>query len=174
MELNTAIKLIEKGVEKTAAPQAWADLGAGSGLFSRALSTLLRNGSVIYAVDKNRKSLAEIVDLENNIVIKKVVKDFTALDLDLEAMDGILMANALHFVPEPSSILSNFRRILKPSGRIILIEYDSKSPTQWVPYPVSFERLKLLGSSVGFTSMIKLSELPSLYNQAPMYAALLK
>lgn len=34
MELDNAIKLITKDVDKKEAPQTWADLGAGGGLFS--------------------------------------------------------------------------------------------------------------------------------------------
>jgi|GEM_PF-6785554 hypothetical protein len=60
MELQNAINLIVKGINERKTSQVWADLGAGSGLFSRALSALLAPGSTIYAVDKNYKPDQEI------------------------------------------------------------------------------------------------------------------
>ena len=61
MELSTAIALIRKGIRnESIEPQVWADLGAGSGLFSRALATLLPPASKIYAVDRDQASLNEI------------------------------------------------------------------------------------------------------------------
>lgn len=57
MELSVAIKLIEKGVSRSGAPQMWADLGAGNGLFTNALSLLLPEASTIHAVELNAEAL---------------------------------------------------------------------------------------------------------------------
>ena len=73
MELENAIQLITKGVESNGQPQVWADLGAGSGLFSRALSSILPDKSIIHAVDKNYKTAQQIKSQKesNTIVLSK-------------------------------------------------------------------------------------------------------
>ncbi len=52
MELSTAINLIDTTHLTTQTAQRWADLGAGSGLFTRALASYLQPGSSILAVDE--------------------------------------------------------------------------------------------------------------------------
>ncbi|WP_339814654.1 class I SAM-dependent methyltransferase [uncultured Imperialibacter sp.] len=52
MELSTAIKLIENGVSNAGDAQSWLDLGAGNGLFTRALAAVLPSGSVVTAIEK--------------------------------------------------------------------------------------------------------------------------
>ena len=52
MQLSEAIELIQKINIPGNKPQVWADLGCGDGLFTRALATLLPEGSIIHAVDK--------------------------------------------------------------------------------------------------------------------------
>ena len=52
MQLSEAIQLIQHPVTKE--KSAYADLGCGNGLFTKALAQLVAPQSVIYAVDKNQ------------------------------------------------------------------------------------------------------------------------
>ena len=174
MELNNAIQLISKGVQSNGLPQAWADLGAGSGLFSRALSAVLPDKSIIYAVDKSYKAGQQIKSQKesNTIVLSK--KDFTAPSLDIPLCDGLLMANSLHFVEDKLSFLHHVKKaLLKKGGRIIIVEYDTDSANQWVPYPVSCKNLQRLIDSAGFSSLQKLAEEKSRYQSGGIYSALI-
>ena len=56
MELGEAISLIQTDEIIQDKQTTWADLGCGSGLFTRALAGLLYTGSTIYAIDKNISS----------------------------------------------------------------------------------------------------------------------
>src|SRR5262245_49637661 len=96
MELNEAIELIR--YEGIAGPDAttWADLGCGSGLFSRALAGRLQAGSAVYAVDKEQVSIAS----GNGVTRNPLQLDFLANDLPLQNLDGILMANSLPYVKD--------------------------------------------------------------------------
>src|SRR5258706_12033708 len=123
MELATAVRLIEKGVLKIPTPQKWLDLGAGKGLFTDALAGLLGPGSAVYAVDKDQRSLDAIKIKSNTATINKFRKDFVNENLDWEKWDGILMANALHFVPDQSAFLQKAKQNLLPNGRLIIVEY---------------------------------------------------
>ena len=173
MELSTAIMLIRKGVTTSNNAQAWADLGAGTGLFTRALATLLPDGSSIYAIDRDAKALRGIAVPSRDVSIKKIALDFVIDALDIEGLDGILMANALHFVSDKPSFLKKMKQSLKPTAKIIIIEYDRENPNTWVPYPISYEGLGKLARNSGATSVQKIGSTPSKYHGANIYSALL-
>lgn len=173
MELSTAITLIKNGVPRSKEAQVWADLGAGSGLFTTALSTLLPDGSTIYAIDKDRKAMSHIDIPSLKVVVKKIAMDFVNDPLETEQLDGILLANALHFVSNKLSFLKKVKQSLKPSAKIVIIEYDREESNSWVPYPITYHSLESLAHDVGAVSIEKIGSTPSKYNEATIYSALL-
>jgi len=173
MELSTAITLIKKGVPTSYAGQIWADLGAGTGLFTKALSTLVPDGSTIYAIDLDAKSLESIAIPTRDVSIKKIALNFVNDALNIEPLDGILMANALHFVSDKPSFLKKVKLSLKSKAKIIIIEYDREKPNTWVPYPISYHKLEQLAHNSGASSIEKIGSTPSKYHEANIYSALL-
>lgn len=174
MELATAVRLIEQGVGKMPTSQKWVDLGAGKGLFTNALASLLGMGSVVYAVDKDQRSLNELEIKSTAASIIRLQKNFVVENLDWEKWDGVLMANALHFVSDPLPLLQKIKVSLQPGGRVMVVEYDTDNPNPWVPHPVSFLSLKKLIQAAGFESTTKLDEEPSLFNRATIYSAVIQ
>ncbi len=169
MELTTAVRLIEKGVSKKSPAQVWADLGAGDGLFTHALGTLIPPSSRIYAIDKR------VIELNFSITQIELISltlDFVEDELIIEPLDGIVLANAIHFVQDKISLLKKLRHTLKPDGRIILIEYDITLGNSWVPYPMNYDSLAALSREVGLKEVKRLGDVPSLYHKN-IYAALL-
>ena len=65
-----------------------------------ALAQLLAPGSTIYAVDLDRRTLEGIPDQHDGVEIRKIVGDLQSSSLRLPPVDGILMANTLHFIQE--------------------------------------------------------------------------
>ncbi|WP_428665577.1 class I SAM-dependent methyltransferase [Runella sp.] len=170
MELKDAIKLID-GLGKSIAPEIWADLGCGSGLFTYALANLLPSESLIYAVDKSPISLDNQPN-PNKITIQKKQLDFVNESLDFAKLDGVLMANSLHFVRDKVSFLNKLQQSVKVTGRLLIVEYDTDTPNPWVPYPTSFKTLKSLLEKLGYTTIRKLGERPSLYQKGSIYAVI--
>ncbi|MFN8348581.1 MAG: class I SAM-dependent methyltransferase [Spirosomataceae bacterium] len=168
MELQEATQVIN-GLDPPGAQQKWADLGCGSGLFTFALAHRLPPESVIFAVDKSPVVLDNLPN-PNRVFIQKTQSDFINDPLDFRDLDGILMANSLHFVNDKIPFLSKLQRCLKPQGHLLLIEYNTDVPNRWVPYPTSYSSLKKLLESTGFTSVTKLGERPSLYRKGGIYA----
>ena len=133
----------------------YADLGAGDGAFTFALRELVGMDSTIYAVDSDRASLRDLETnhrarfntTENLILLKD---DFT-LDLSLPPLDGIVMANSLHFFKDKEKILRPVRGFLKPKGVLLLVEYNVDVGNMWVPYPVSFNVCRVLVKRAGYT-----------------------
>ena len=88
--------------------QTWCDLGCGTGTFTLALATLLAPGSVIHAIDKDERSLARIPDWYQKVTIRKEVVDLNESDLSLAVLDGVLMANFLHFIKHQGTFLGSY------------------------------------------------------------------
>jgi hypothetical protein len=70
MKPEVALSLIEDGVDRTSVRQIWADLGAGNGVFTHALSTLLHDGSTLYAIDMNAARMESIRVWQQNCIEK--------------------------------------------------------------------------------------------------------
>ncbi len=171
MELRTAVHLIKKGVPQHTQPQAWADLGAGNGLFTSALASLLLPGSALYAINTNKSALQQI-QIDPQIQFTKIHLDFTKDDIKTTPLDGVLMANSLHFVKDKIAFIEKIKKVLKHDGRILLVEYELDIASQWVPYPISFRKLQELAKATILQAPVFLEETPSLYN-GKIYSALL-
>src|SRR6478752_8360648 len=104
MEESIAIRLIEKGVNKSDGSN-WADLGAGAGTFTKALAALLGNGNTIYAIDQNGSALSEIKTKSKQASVVTMQKNFIEEKWNLPLLDGILMANSFHYVKEKDLFL---------------------------------------------------------------------
>ena len=173
MKPEVAIHLIEPGVERTNTKQVWADLGAGNGLFTHALSRMLRAGSTIYAVDMNSTRMSSIL-LWEQVTLKIIQSDFVRGEWSTELLNGILMANALHFVKEKETFLKKLKQRLTPGGRLLIVEYEMDKGNTWVPYPVGFQKLSALAMSSDFTSIKKLKEVPSVYDGRMIYSVVIE
>jgi trans-aconitate methyltransferase len=150
---------------------AWADLGAGRGTFTAALARLLGPGGVVHAVDRDAGAMAS---LRGPTVVAHVA-DFADADawraLALPPLDGILLANALHFVPhgDQPALLARLAASLAPDGRLVVVEYDDRPASRWVPYPVSLARLGTIVPA-GMTAPTRAGQRRSAYG-GTMYAA---
>lgn len=172
MQLQEAVALISHTDFKLPGKQTWADLGCGSGLFTSALASLLQPESMIYAIDNDSAALKKISSF-NKVTIQTKQLNFVTGDLEINDLDGILMANSLHYVNDKISFLNKAIRYMKPESIFIIVEYDTDMPVnRWVPYPINFQSLKKLFSEAGYASVSKLHERKSVYNSGNIYSAL--
>jgi ubiquinone/menaquinone biosynthesis C-methylase UbiE len=173
MYIAEATELIRMDKIPGARAQTWCDLGCGSGTFTLALASLLPPGSVIHAIDKDERSLSQIPDRYQDVTIRKKVVDLRERDLSFielggPALDGVLMANLLHFIKRQRSFVAWLRTL---SERLLVVEYDGRRPSPWVPYPLSFPALQRLLLERGFTEIAKLGTRTSRFG-GEIYSAL--
>jgi ubiquinone/menaquinone biosynthesis C-methylase UbiE len=155
------VNLIKDGVEKGG---VWADLGSGEGAFTLALRDVGGEDIEIYSIDKDKSSLDRQKENFQNIFPNSNIhyreQDFTD-EIHVPKLDGILMANSLHFVKDQDVFLRKLRNYLKPHGKLLLVEYNANMGNQWVPYPVSLPVFEVLAQNLGFEKPQFLSKVPS-------------
>ncbi|MEP7230223.1 MAG: class I SAM-dependent methyltransferase [Ginsengibacter sp.] len=172
MTIQEAIDLIRHNHITSLTKTVWADLGCGSGIFTHALANLLNDDSLIYAVDKNISAFKKR-PFSKSVIMNPVELNFETSTLPFNNLDGILMANSLHFVKDKKSFLEKIKKSLNDNGFFLLVEYDTDISNYWVPYPVSFLSLKQIFDDAGYSSVTKINERPSRFNKANLYAAII-
>lgn len=155
-------------------PTIWADLGAGSGTFTLALATWLKPGSMIHAVDTNEAALRNIPTEYNRVRIETQVADFVSADLPFRQLNGLLVANALHYVRDKVALLKKWEGYLGAGGYILIVEYDTdQAVPHWVPYPISLSNLEKLTRSLGWQTFRRLHRTSSMYKSGDLYTVLI-
>jgi trans-aconitate methyltransferase len=172
MRSGDAKVLLTKSEVGALGVSTWADLGCGEGTFTIALAGLLARGSTIHAMDRDAPALRRIPSTRNGVAIHTHRGDFTGAEWPFAGLDGILMANSLHYVEDQLTFIRRCESRFK-QRRFLIVEYDSTDANPWVPYPVSRSRLVELFGSAGYSSVQVLGSRPSVYRRAPIYAAMI-
>lgn len=167
------VHLLTNGIPQT--DGHWAEFGSGSGAFTMALAELLGPAGKIFSIDKNARVLKrqqrEIEKRFPSVFVTYHHADFCGEMPFLPELDGILMANSLHFIRHKIPLLKKIRGYMKGNGRFILIEYDTDRGNHWVPHPLSYQSWQAVAHLVGFTHTELLATRPSRF-LGQFYAAL--
>jgi ubiquinone/menaquinone biosynthesis C-methylase UbiE len=108
-----------------------ADIGAGSGLFSRPLAKVVAPAGKVYAVDIQQDLLDHINqrDKEENIRnIQTVLGEFDDPKLPARDVDLAFINDVLHHIQHRAVYLKALGTYMKPSGRIAIIEMNKDDP----------------------------------------------
>lgn len=170
MEHAEAVAMLRGADLSAAAPQHWADLGCGTGTFTHALAALLPAGSRIEAMDKDARAIASLPQRYGAVEVMPRVGDLQG-PLPWKDLDGILLANALHYVQDQAGLLHRLRGHLRPGGLLLIVEYERQRPNPWVPYPVDLAHLRQL---VHPHRVERIAERPSVFGDAVLYAAVVR
>ena len=142
----------------------WADLGSGAGAFTLALADLIGPEGRIYSVDRDRGALREQERAMRArfpaTAVTYLAADFTR-PIDLPPLDGVVMANSLHYQRDKGPVLQLIRGYLKPGGRLVLVEYNADRGNPWVPHPISYGTWEGLARRSGFAETRLLAMVPS-------------
>lgn len=103
-----------------------ADIGAGTGLYTRLFSKAVGEKGWVYAVDINARFLEHIqarAAQEKQDNITTVICPQDSVSLPPNSIDLAFICDVYHHFEYPRSTLASLHRALKPGGRIILIDF---------------------------------------------------
>lgn len=107
-----------------------ADFGAGAGFYAVPIAKKVGAGGKVYAMDIRKEALELIRSKSRELRLLNI----ETLRTDIEAKDGshlkdrsldlVVISNILFQVENKKSVAEEAFRILKPSGRVAVIEWD--------------------------------------------------
>lgn len=147
--------------------QTVADLGAGTGYYSRRIALRVGPQGRVLAVDVQPRML-ELIDQfaarENIANIETILGEDGDPKLPTGSVDWILLVDVYHEIQEPQAMLAHLRATLRPNGRIALVEYRLEGDTAEHIRPehrMSVEQIQNEWEAAGF-ELVELDEsLPS-------------
>ncbi len=142
----------------------WADFGSGGGAFTLALAECVGATGVIYSIDKDAGAIQRQQQALRSrfpqVAVHYLTADFTR-PLQLPPLDGVVMANSLHFLADKDAALGLMRGYLQPQGQLLIVEYNVERGNTWVPYPFSYPTWQALARKNGFHPTRLLATQPS-------------
>ncbi len=102
-----------------------ADVGAGSGYYTERLA---RKATKVYATDIQPEMLA-LLKKRKLANVETVLATADDPKLPSAALDLILMVDVYHELAQPQAMLRKLRAALKPTGRLVLLEFRKEDPS---------------------------------------------
>jgi len=106
-----------------------ADVGCGIGYFTIPAADLISPTNKVFALDTSEEMLSEVErkisinEISNIVLVNSSEYDFKLPD---ESVSFVLMINILHEVDNKEMFLKEAVRILKPAGRIAVIDWEKR------------------------------------------------
>lgn len=144
-----------------------AEIGAGTGFFSRRLAKAVEPGGKVLANDIQPEMLELLAQRTEKAGIGNVVPVLgTETDPKLPAggVDRILLVDVYHEFQKPREMLEKIRDSLAPGGTVILVEYrgEGSSAAHINPeHRMTREQVLAEWLPAGFTLLAQREELPS-------------
>ena len=106
-----------------------ADIGAGTGYYSRRVASLVGPEGRVYAVDI-QPQMIEMIEADSRRLglrnIVPVLGGLTDVKLPSANVDVAVMIDVYHELEFPYEVLQSIVRCLKPGGRVVFVEYRAE------------------------------------------------
>ena len=100
------------------------DLGCGTGVIARRLAEQTGAAGLVLGVDVSSTMLEWARARGDHPALRWEQGDGTALRYEAGSFDGASAAHLLLHVPEPLAVLTELRRVVRPGGRMALLDWD--------------------------------------------------
>lgn len=107
--------------------QTVADIGAGTGLFTRLFSEAVGKEGQVIAVDIAPKFLEHIRETSRQLGhtnVDTLLCTVDSTELPAESIDVAFICDTYHHFEFPQKTMTSLHRALKPSGRVIVIDFE--------------------------------------------------
>ncbi len=106
-----------------------ADIGAGTGYYSRRIAPRVGPSGKVYAVDVQPQMVAMLEEVAKRPGLGNVIPVLGAPDdvrLPKESLDLAIMVDVYHELEFPYEVLASLVAAMKPGGRIVFVEYRAE------------------------------------------------
>lgn len=110
--------------------EAVADIGAGTGIFTRLFATKVGPEGKVIAVDIAQPFLDHIARTakeQGQTQIQTLKGSQTTTNLPPGSIDVAYLADTYHHIEHPDAVLASIHQALKPGGRLFIVEFDRDS-----------------------------------------------
>ncbi|MFO0807632.1 MAG: class I SAM-dependent methyltransferase [Gemmataceae bacterium] len=104
-----------------------ADIGAGTGLYTRLFARAVGPDGQVYAVDIAGKFLEHVRKTSRDAGLRNVTPvlcNDDAVDLPPHSIDLAFICDTYHHFEFPARTVDSIRRALRPGGRLIVIDFE--------------------------------------------------
>ena len=114
-----------------------ADIGAGTGLFTRLFSEKVGESGKVYAVDISKVFIENILRIsaeKSQFNVVGVVNPVDDVSLPPGSIDLAFICDTYHHFEQPLAMMKSIRRALKPGGSVVVIDFRKipGASSQWV------------------------------------------
>jgi ubiquinone/menaquinone biosynthesis C-methylase UbiE/DNA-binding transcriptional ArsR family regulator len=142
------------------------DLGCGTGQLTAALAPFVRRVIAVDASAAMLQAAKKRLQGFENVELRR--SDLETLPIDDERLDAATLALVLHHLPDPGRALAEVARVLKPQGRLLVVDmlpHDRESYRQqmghvWLGFSEEHVRRILDESGFGDVRIVPLSPDP--------------
>jgi ubiquinone/menaquinone biosynthesis C-methylase UbiE len=130
-----------------------ADIGSGSGLFTRLIARAVAPGGKVYAVDIDKDLLGHIAETaarEGITNITPVLAPEDSPSLPPRCLDVALICDTLHHIAKRQTYLVNLKSCLKADGRLVIIDFSDGWPSGHEPLRFSLAELDGWTGAAGY------------------------
>ncbi len=106
-----------------------ADIGAGTGYYSRLMAKLVGPKGVVYAVDVQPQMVAMLKEVAAKAEfsnIKPLLSSVSDVKLPPASIDLAIMVDVYHELEFPHEVIDSIISALRPNGRIVFVEYRAE------------------------------------------------
>lgn len=124
-----------------------ADIGAGSGYFTFRLAHHAGENGKVYAVDVNPDMILHLNRRIRELKARNVVSILAAADdplLSDHSVNRFFFCDSWHHIRAQTKYLSLVRKMLKPGGEVIMIDFHKRKQPVGPPLPMRIAREDLL------------------------------
>jgi ubiquinone/menaquinone biosynthesis C-methylase UbiE len=127
-----------------------ADIGAGTGLFTRLFAAAVKPGGQVYAIDISSTFIENILRTcreQGLFNVTGIVNTPTDVGLPANAIDLAFVTDTYHHFEYPQQTLASIHQALREDGRLIVIDFrrDPRTSSNWVMGHVRGNKAQVIG-----------------------------